>query len=99
MPDGHRKTYIWRGLHRTLDTDDEEAKAPSPAHTSDSEATIHEKGYFFAAFARVCRTADRWKRQARWKRGERRARLLANLRLLPRDLRLREFSQRAGHFL
>ena len=96
MPNGHRERYIWRGLHRTLDTDDEEATAPSPAHTSDSEATIHQKGYFFAACARVCRIADRWKQRARWRR---RARLLENPRLLPRKLRLLEVYRLIGHFL
>ena len=96
MPNGHRARYIWRGLHRTLDADDEEATAPSPVHTSDSEATIHQKGHFFAACARVCRIADRWKRRARWRR---RARLLENLRLLPRKLRLLEVYRLIGHFL
>ena len=64
MPNGHREPYRFVGLRRILDSGDE-ADAPSPCHTSDSDETAEEKREFHLAYARVRWYARLWKRRAR----------------------------------
>ena len=82
MPNGHREPYRFVGLRRILDSGDE-ADAPSPCHTSDSEETWEAKRKFKVASARVRLYARLWKRRAR---SLRRARQLYVGRLLPARL-------------
>ena len=82
MPNGHREPYRFVGLRRILDSSDE-AEAPSPSYTSDSEETWEAKRKFKVAYARVRLFARLWKRRAR---SLRRARQLDVGRLLPARL-------------
>ena len=96
MPNGHRQRYNFLGLARILDSDDDSAEAPSPAHTSDSETTAYQKAEFHVACTRMRIIADRWRRRARARRC---ARLLINCNLLPRELREQALSSLIGRFL